>query len=258
MTHVIKKKISSILQENQRKGEVRNLKSGSIDVKNLHRYPTSGRIFKTKSIGGKDYNISVLIDLSGSMRYIGKIEALMILAPSVISILNSTFNKVEVIAFNCVTEVLQDINEKLTVDEITRKLKKTWDDANEEDKNGNQKCSGTHDWVAIDKARESLMTTEGKKFIMTLSDGAPNCDYYGNVCPFNPHETTNLNIPTLRDKLRKEIDKAKKQGIECFGVGILTDSVSKYYPNYYVVNDLSDFNTGFLTFLRKFVRKVEV
>jgi len=65
---------------------------------------------------------------------------------------------------------------------------------------------------------------EKRKILLVLSDGYPNT---------NDTDTTRLN-----QDLRLKVGNIIKSGIEVVGVGITTDAVRHFYPEYIVINDL--------------------
>lgn len=75
-------------------------------------------------------------------------------------------------------------------------------------------------------AKRLAARTEKRKILMVLSDGMPNAGStdHGVLC----------------GHLREVITKAKKGGIEVVGVGICTDYVKEFYPDYVSINALED------------------
>jgi len=68
---------------------------------------------------------------------------------------------------------------------------------------------------------------ETKKILFVLSDGQPavSCDFGTNH---------------LAQHLRNQVAEVGKHGIDCVGIGIKSEAVKHFYPNYVVVNDLDD------------------
>lgn len=84
------------------------------------------------------------------------------------------------------------------------------------------------DGVSIEKAgRELLKRPEKRKVLMVLSDGEPN-DGYSCI------------RGGLERHLKNVINSLAAQGVEVFGIGIESDAVSSYYPDYAVLNDVAD------------------
>jgi cobalamin biosynthesis protein CobT len=66
---------------------------------------------------------------------------------------------------------------------------------------------------------------EKRKVFMVLSDGLP--EFYGKSDKGARH-------------LKQVVDGMQARGIECIGIGIRSEAVSRYYPRYVVVNRLED------------------
>ncbi|QQM77815.1 hypothetical protein JJJ22_20975 (plasmid) [Aeromonas caviae] len=78
--------------------------------------------------------------------------------------------------------------------------------------------------------------SEGKMLIV-LSDGAPACHTYDRTA--------------LNRHLSKSIKSAERAGIKVIGVGIDTDSVSRYYSDYIVLNDVTKLPTELVEQIQK-------
>ena len=79
--------------------------------------------------------------------------------------------------------------------------------------------------------------TERRKVLLTLSDGAPACK--------------SANYSALMEHLKRTVAAIKADGCSCLGVGIMDDTVARYYPEYVVVNSLKDLAGQTLTLLGK-------
>ncbi len=78
---------------------------------------------------------------------------------------------------------------------------------------------------------------EKRKILMVLSDGQPAAN-----SDFRDH---------LRRHLRETVKVVGDSGVECVGVGILSDAVRFYYPTYVVVDSLEDLATNVMDQLAK-------
>ncbi|WP_328223478.1 cobaltochelatase CobT-related protein [Aeromonas caviae] len=78
--------------------------------------------------------------------------------------------------------------------------------------------------------------SEGKMLVV-LSDGAPACHTYDRTA--------------LNRHLSKSIKSAERAGIKVIGVGIDTDSVSRYYSDYIVLNDVTKLPTELVEQIQK-------
>lgn len=84
-----------------------------------------------------------------------------------------------------------------------------------------------------------LAQTQKRKILFVFSDG-------------DPAFQTNYSV-WEKKHLHYAIEQAKKAHIETFGIGICSDSVSKFYPHYSIVNEIEDLGKETLTQLKKFL-----
>ena len=82
---------------------------------------------------------------------------------------------------------------------------------------------------------------EKRKILLVLSDGYPNT---------NDTDTTRLN-----QDLRLKVKNIIKSGIEVVGVGIATDAVRYFYPDFIVINELESLPKEAMKKLSKIVAK---
>ena len=86
--------------------------------------------------------------------------------------------------------------------------------------------SDNSDGDAIEKAHDRLLQRQERRRVMlVLSDGSPACsgDYYA-----------------VDRYTRQAVANAEKSGTDIIGLGIMDNSVERYYPKYTVINDVSD------------------
>ena len=89
------------------------------------------------------------------------------------------------------------------------------------------------DGLSVDQSgRELLRRPEKRKVLMVLSDGKPADSYMsrsrrGRGTQYKSH-------------LASVVSSLIADGIDVFGIGIQSDAVSSYYPNYAVLHDLND------------------
>ena len=84
-----------------------------------------------------------------------------------------------------------------------------------------------------------LAQPQKRKILFVFSDGEPAFQ-------------TNYSV-WEKKHLHYAIEQAKKAHIETFGIGICSDSVSKFYPHYSIVNEIEDLGKETLTQLKKFL-----
>lgn len=78
---------------------------------------------------------------------------------------------------------------------------------------------------------------ERRRVMMVLSDGEPAC--YSSY------------PKRLHTHLRETVEMIRRDGTACMGVGIMTEAVKKFYPEYVVVNRLEDLAGSALRLLAK-------
>ena len=75
-------------------------------------------------------------------------------------------------------------------------------------------------------AKRLAMRREKRKILIVFSDGEP--------------ATGDGNRGILCSDLKNKVAKIQKSGIECIGIGIATDSVKHFYPDYLVLSKIED------------------
>jgi hypothetical protein len=78
-------------------------------------------------------------------------------------------------------------------------------------------------WAALDLNKRY----EKRKLLIVVSDGQPCC--------------VGDNPVALQSYTKEVVRSAMKMGIETFGIGLMTDSVKDYYPNYVTTKNLTEF-----------------
>lgn len=81
---------------------------------------------------------------------------------------------------------------------------------------------------------------EKRKILLVLSDGMPAADG---------------DMSTLNKDLKVKVGQIIKSGIECVGIGIMTDAVKHFYPDYVVVNNLKTLPTETMTKLCRMIAR---
>lgn len=93
------------------------------------------------------------------------------------------------------------------------------------------------DGEALEVALDRLgRRSESRKVLMVLSDGAPAAAIEGEYGRVDRAERRGL----LTDHLSSVVSRAEASGVTTIGIGIMSDSVKRFYPRNVVVNDLSD------------------
>lgn len=263
-------KLISVFKDNKYDRFVSGQRTGKLDNKRIYRIGLSERVFKRKvERKGKHYNVSLLVDSSGSMlkgRVRPTIEATRMLSKHLISV----GVNLEIVGFNTFDKHLKSFDQN-TVDfkEIEQEIRHlTCDDdefeyneryqgcfdrqtkqlfphghpqwKDEDDYPGVDNyhiCQGNCDGKTVYEATQRLRQMKGEKIIIILSDGRPQFDNGG----FNwwCHDRRGKKYSDF--DLKHEVKKAIREGIVFIGVGIETDCVREYYPekNTVVVDNVS-------------------
>lgn len=159
----------------------------------------------------KDYAISLLIDLSGSMRgnKIGQaFRAVIVLA----EVLNRLSIKTEILGFNDRLHEYQAFSKSLT-EEVRSKIGTMVGEVNSD------RAMYNDDGWAVQEASKRLARQDAdQKFLVVLSDGTPE--------ESSAHSGSEYDLETVV----KNILSSKKQKIVGLGLGSGTDHVRRYYP----------------------------
>ena len=95
---------------------------------------------------------------------------------------------------------------------------------------------------AVQWAADRLSTRrEKRKVLIVLSDGYP--------------AASSASSKVMGDQLRLNVAKISKAGIEVIGIGIESDSVRRFYPDYIIVNELNELPAKAMAKLAKIITK---
>lgn len=90
-------------------------------------------------------------------------------------------------------------------------------------------CSWNADGVAVRYAKDLLHSKKGEKIIMILSDGRPEFAELNDAYVSSIEKYSKLKYKEF--PLEQEVAKCIREGITLMSIGILDDSVRRYYPN---------------------------
>ncbi|MFA6969461.1 MAG: VWA domain-containing protein [Candidatus Paceibacterota bacterium] len=160
----------------------------------------------------KDYAITLLVDLSGSMRgtkITETFKAVVVLA----EVLNALSIKTEILGFNDRIHDFQDFNARLT-DDARRRMGSMLREVSSERARYND-----DGWALKEASGRLSRETAEEKFLIALSDGQPEPSSRHNGAEFNLH------------KVVKDILETTDQKLIGLGIGDGTEHVSGYYPH---------------------------
>ncbi len=232
------RKIQSILKDNAMKRLIPGKKFGELDHKRLHKVLTSDKLFmRPDSINGKQYNIVLLVDRSGSMDG----YRIDIAARSVckLGIILEKYAKVAILGFNDRIVIYKKFNSSVEdYSKLERKITR------------NIAGKGNHDHAGIRESCKMLKKQPGRRIIVVLSDGSPSCS--DSKCRTRS-DCGNGRFQS--DKLIEEIRNAKGGKTDIIGIGIQSTAVENYYQRNFVVRELKDIYDGMIRELSKLIRR---
>lgn len=164
----------------------------------------------------KDYAISILVDLSGSMSRGGKIQetfkALIVLT----EVLNKLSIRTEILGFNDRLYEYQTFGENLS-----REIRENMGGVLREVDNhqGGRADFNDDGWALQETSKRLAVQRSTEKFIMVLSDGVPE--------ESNQHKGEEFDLNRVVNHIMQESD----QKIIGLGIGSGTSHVEKFYPN---------------------------
>lgn len=168
----------------------------------------------------KDYAITLMIDLSGSMIRGGKIEEAFKSAVVLAETLNNLDIKFEIVGFQDILLEFKSFEDYLG-DDIRENLNQLLLEAQGKNPGGHNQYGDNNDGECLLEASKNLAKQQaGNKFLIILSDGAPAMDSGKKSRSLLDHE--------LKEAV-KEISKNTDQKL--VGLGLLSNAVAKYYEN---------------------------
>lgn len=281
--HQFISRMNTVLRHNSIDRYSERERNGKINFKRLARAPITDSIFKKKTLDGtKKYNISILLDASGSMYDYSKSSSLINFLRDLIPVLDKIKGlDYEIVAFNALVLVIKPFGKELSVDEIIEgyayALDKVEYDIIQTDNNTNISVVPVEDGIeyarfqnddheAVLSAVRRLSEQEGHRMIITMSDGVPNGMYDRIAIQIQ----SNSSIRTVNNSvvsksiltkyepisaLKKAIKIASKAGIETVGIGIKTDCVKNFYIHSSMVSSSDEMFNALATHISKLIRK---
>jgi len=260
----ITKNLERLIQAKSFDRKIPGFKSGKLDGASLHRVPTGDeRVFRRDmKMTTKDVDVQLVIDLSGSM-YGEKVELACECAYAIGTALDRLNINSQIVGFTTkgmeeithhMTTIRKAISEDTTPKEPSRyepiymPIIKDWNQRFSADRKSacimaahDVGLANNIDGESIEYAARMLWSQPGaRKLMIVLSDGSP-------VASGNHWE--------LVSHLGRVIKRLIKDGTEVFGIGIMDDCVSKFYPDYVVVHKMSDLLDTVMSNLKRMLLK---
>lgn len=280
---VFRLKVRSILNDNQFDREVKNKRSGKLHFASLYKISFSSKLFKQKEARqGKIYNVSLMIDMSGSMsgsRINLAIKSMVMLYEA---LCKEEYINLEICAFNgCPDLMIKAIDDKkMTPQELERVLWGTWRASYDDntlrmafnkknqmkifnarvhsraafDKEGYDLGYGlsstNYDGIALDRSYNRIKDLPGNNMIIMMSDGEP-CDsdcYYGD----DPRRINTYVLKNIAQHIHEKTD------VDLFSIGIQNRSVLNHYNkrNTKVIDDPSELYNAVVSLINRNIKRM--
>lgn len=250
MVSPIKNQLEQVLKVKENAKWRTERERGHVDARQLARLTATGNRYAFKDYTKTETNnvaIQILVDMSGSMS--GRMQTAKKAAIAMAEALKSLDIPFEVTGFYSEP----DRNVSAVYNKLPAEARKRFNRVSERLElhvfksfdaptlNGIEKlfpASQNPDGECVAWAAKRLADrSEKRKILMVLSDGEP--------------ATGDSDRGILCSDLRRRIAQITKSGIECVGVGIQTDSVKNFYPDYIVLSDLKELPRATMSKLSK-------
>tara|TARA_R100001443_G_scaffold117331_2_gene141427 strand:+ start:620 stop:2791 length:2172 start_codon:yes stop_codon:yes gene_type:complete len=264
--NVIRRRIERALSAKMNRGWDQGREFGRLDNKRLvGAFNGQTNVYKEREpMPEIDTAVTMLVDCSGSMDGY-PLELAQEVAIALTEAIERTMVQYEILGFTtCITDYVQSPGERFklkpesTDDDrfndyartgvLTGYVFKSFDEQLRLAKRaiGNM----TKVWTAANTDGESVLWAlnrlhkrrEARKVLLVLSDGYPASGWYNGkperIKAGMPEPLTR--VMTDEDHLRYAVDRAKKEGVDCIGIGIDSSAVEQFYPDYVVVHKLED------------------
>lgn len=229
------------------------LRSGKINPSSLSRlFVGDARVFRKKEeIKTEEYDVTLLIDCSGSM-YGSKITCATYAAYAMGTALNAMGLNFEILGFTTREEgrlvdfgrtssdiekasskgvtfsrfaplnvpIFKDFKEKWTPEVFKRLAVYAKNYGNVLRENADGEC--------VEIAAKRLIRQKSKrKMLIVLSDGAPCCN-----------SKFGYDARDMNRHLKKVVEEIERAGVKVFGIGIESNSVARFYKDYAILDDI--------------------
>lgn len=256
----LQKNLERLIMAKQRSRWTPGLRSGRVNASSLYKLKTGDdRVFRRRQTEGKtkDVAVTVLMDLSGSMSHNARIERAVEAGYAMGQVLSRVGVDFELLGFTTKYQTLNS-EERKTMNDEENKMGRQYSRYDRiympvfksftERFGSEQKkrmavtphyldMSGNLDGESVEYACERLMKRPNeRKVLFVLSDGQPAA--MGDFHAQHWH-------------LVSTVKKFSELGIDIFGIGIETDVVKNFYPDYAVLNDVSSLPTTLMEQLRR-------
>jgi len=238
----MKSKLRRALMARQNRDWEGGREEGKLDNKKLvSAYLGSKTVFKRRvSREEEDTVITLLVDLSGSMISRDKIKVARDCVVAFAECLEGTGFKYNIVGFcnnDCPDLGTRTMNKYHRVETLDTVFFKEFDTPLRVSKGSISSIpkavghnNSDYDFI-VNAANSLVKRPESRKVLLVLSDGYPECDGGADGNELARH-------------CKNAVRHAKKKGVECVGIGILSDAVEKIYDDHVVVHDVKDLSSS--------------
>lgn len=221
-----------LFQSASQKAKLGSQEQGKLDRRALHKVPTGSReVFykETTRIDPRSTAVSLLVDCSGSMsgtRFVTAAAAATVLCDSLVPLQMP----VKVAAFtdtykNTVHYIMKDWQDRADVNKLMRRFTHPFEGGT---------MSGNDDGASIMYAVKDLLSREEqRKILIVLSDGQP-AGGEGDAYTY-----------------AKGVIDYVQHHVECYGIGIESDAVSRLYKDFTVLQDPAELDKCLLQVIKR-------
>lgn len=245
-------RLSSIMLDNKYDRRLRGRTRGKLDMTRLFKAPTLARNLFTKKEArrGKQYNVVLLVDESGSMRDSDKSWVAAECAVFLAKAFEGINVNVAIIGFNEYITVRKEFTQPCDYDRVYQAIGTM---------NFRRGEGWNYDYEAMERAYAMFdHAPEGKNILIMLSDGQPAPGATGKMIYVNAKGQVEHPIRHPHTLSREETEerthlhhlvKANAHRVDSFGIGILEGGWQ--IPNHEVVKDLNELKPTIIKVLKR-------
>ena len=250
---VFKQRISSIMTDNMYERRLSGRTRGTLDMRGLHKVATGSKNVFSQKVArkGKQYNIVLLVDESGSMGHPGwgdyKIDKAADVAVHLATQFTGLNINVSIVGFNKTLYTHLAFGESVNKDKIWRQIvdRANGDDYDQFGKGYERHdIACNHDFDALADAYKRLYGMKGTNLVIALSDGKPNCDHCGN----SEYDQDKHRIQRIAGLIHDNQRIAKT-----IGIGVLYEA--EQFPQRLTVHDLGELKSKLAEVLKKEIKR---
>lgn len=248
-------RLSSIMLDNKYDRKLKGRTRGKLDMTRLYKVPTQARsVFTQKqSRRGKEYNVILVVDESGSMMLYDKSTKAAECAVFLAKAFEGININVAIIGFNHYITVRKEFNQPCDYDRVYEAIRSV---------NWKKGAGHNNDYDALSRAYHMLDTApKGKNIVIMLSDGMPANSanpvfidsrgekedpkrYYNKkVSPYEKREKVHLH----------HLVKSNDHRATSIGIGIMEGGWQ--IPEHFVINNVDELKPAVIKTLKSHIKR---